>query len=183
MLVVIDGSKALRKAVRDVLGDSVVVQRCRIHKMRNVLDHLPKTHHLWVQQRLRAAWAEQDAEKAMAALKRLADSLEGEYPGAAASIREGLEETLTVTRLGLTGHLKRILSSTNIIESANSVAQGLAKRVKRWRDTGQILRWTAAGLLDAEKRFRRIQGYQQLPLLKAALEREVHRERKEMVSD
>ena len=184
MLVVIDGSKALRKAVRDVLGDSVVVQRCRIHKMRNVLDHLPKTHHLWVQQRLRSAWAEEDAEKAMAALKRLADSLEGEYPGAAASIREGLEETLTVTRLGLTGHLKRILSSTNIIESANSVAQGLAKRVKRWRDTGQILRWTAAGLLDAEKRFRRIQGYRQLPLLKAALEREAyHQERKEMVSD
>lgn len=169
LLVVIDGSKALRRAVRDVLGPQAVVQRCRVHKLRNVLDHLPKEKRLWVRRKPAAAWAEPDANKAEASLRSLADSLEREYPGAAASLREGLEETLTVNRLGISLALRRSLRSTNLIESAISVARSTARRVKRRRNGEQVLRWTAAGLLEAERRFRRIGGYRDLPFLRAAL--------------
>lgn len=172
LLVVIDGSKALRRAVRDVLGPQAVVQRCQVHKLRNVLDHLPKEKHLWVRRKMAAAWAEPDAVQAEASLRALADALEREHPGAAASLREGLEETLTINRLGLSATLRRHLRSTNIIESAISMARATARRVKRWRNGEQVLRWAAAGLLEAEARFRRLGGYRDLPLLRAALRRE-----------
>lgn len=109
LLVVIDGSKALRRAVRDVLGDQVAVQRCQVHKLRNVLDHLPAERHLWVKRKLTAAWAEEDARTAEASLRALAGALEGDFPGAAASLREGLEETLTINRLSLSAQLRRSL--------------------------------------------------------------------------
>lgn len=169
LLVVIDGSKALRKAVRDVLGPDVPVQRCQVHKERNVLDHLPKEKHSWVRRKLREAWAQPDAESAEAALRALADLLEKEYPGAAASLREGLEETLTVRRLQVSERLQRSLRSTNPLESAISGYRRTAGRVARWCNGEQALRWTAAGLLEAETRFRRIAGYRELPLLRAAI--------------
>lgn len=169
LLVVIDGSKALRKAVSDVLGTQVLVQRCQVHKMRNVLEHLPKDRQAFVKRKLQAAWAETDASKAETALQSLATALEKEYPGAAASLREGLAETLTVNRLRISVELRRTLRSTNPIESAIEVARTTARRVKRWRNGSQVLRWTAAGLLEAEKRFHKVQGYRALPQLRAEL--------------
>ena len=173
LLVVIDGSKALRRAVADVLGNDVPVQRCQVHKMRNVLDHLPEEQRPWVKRKLAAAWAEPDANMARKALEALADSLEKNYPGAAASLREGLEETITINRLMLTGALRRTIRSTNPIESAIEIARTTARRVKRWRNGNQVLRWTLAGLKEAERRFRRVAGYRELPLLRMRLKGEV----------
>ncbi len=169
LLVIIDGSKALRRAVADVLGNDVPVQRCQVHKMRNVLDHLPEEQRPWVKRKLAAAWAEPDADRAEKALKALADSLERDYPGVAASLREGLEETMTINRLMLTGALRRTLRSTNPIDSATEMARTTARRVKRWRNGNQVLRWTLAGLQEAERRFRRVAGYRELPLLRMRL--------------
>jgi len=169
LLVVIHGSKALRRAVA---GD-VPVQRCQVHKMRNVLDHFPEEQRPWVKRKLATAWAEPDANMARKALEALADSLEKNYPGAAASLREGLEETITINRLMLTGALRRTLRSTNPIESAVEIARTTARRVKRWRNGNQVLRWTLAGLKEAERRFRRVAGYRELPLLRMHLRGEV----------
>jgi transposase-like protein len=173
MLLVIDGSKALRAAVRDVLGQAAVVQRCQVHKKRNVLEHLPEKEREAVGKKLDAAWRQTDYDNALRMLKRLADDLEVRHPGAAASLREGLEETLTVVRLGLPELLARSLRSTNCIESAFDKVRGYAHHVKRWRNGRQVLRWSAAGLLAAEKGFNRIKGYRLLPMLAVALEREV----------
>ena len=134
--------------------------------MRNVLDHLPEEQRPWVKRKLAAAWAEPDANMARKALEALADSLEKNYPGAAASLREGLEETITINRLMLTGALRRTIRSTNPIESAIEIARTTARRVKRWRNGNQVLRWTLAGLKEAERRFRRVAGYRELPLLR-----------------
>jgi len=173
VLCVLDGSKALRKAVRDVLGQRCPVQRCVRHKERNVTEHLPERDRAGVRRRLRAAWEERDHGRALDRLEALAGELERSHPGAAASLREGMAETLTLTRLGITGSLKRTLASTNPIESMIECVRRSARNVKRWSSGEMALRWTAAGMLEAERQFRRIIGYQQLAKLAVAIEREL----------
>lgn len=165
ILCVIDGGKGLRAAVREVFGSLGLVHRCRVHKRRNVLDHLPKETQPVVGRKLDAAWAKPDPALALAALKSVATWLEADHPGAAASLREGMEETLTVTRLGLPPALTRTLSSTNPIESAFSVAREVMGKVKRWRDGAMVVRWTAAGMEVAASKFRRVKGYREPPIL------------------
>jgi transposase-like protein len=174
VLVVIDGAKALAKAIRQVLGTGAVVQRCQRHKERNVVDHLPERERPWVRRKLRAAWEDPNHRSALAALEALARQLDTSHPGAAASLREGLAETLTVTRLGLRGRLKATMASTNPCESMIEIVRRTQRNVKRWRSGEMRLRWTAAGMLEAEKQFRRIKGHRELPLLLAALHREVN---------
>jgi transposase-like protein len=169
VLFVIDGSKALARAIGDVFGGHAVLARCRLHKERNVLDHLPERERLWVRNKLRAAWANPDAAEAQAALEALARQLEKVNPDAAGSLREGLADTLTVTRLGVTGKLLKTVTTTNPIESMIEIVRDHADNVKRWRDGDMRLRWAAAGMQAAEAQFRRVKGYQQLPLLAAAL--------------
>ena len=173
LLFGIDGSKALRKAIREVWGDAGVVQRCQVHKLRNVLDHLPETERPRVRSRLRKAYEESDHGKAKAAMERLARELEREHPGAAASLREGLEETLTLQRLGIRGALFRTLRSTNTIENLNGSIATYTKNVKRWRGGSMILRWVAAALDHSQRRFRAVRGFSELPKLRAALDREI----------
>ncbi len=174
VLVCIDGAKALRKAVRQVLGERTPVQRCIRHKERNVADHLPERERPAVRRKLRAAWAEPDYGRALASLRALAREFERPHPGAAASLREGLEETLTLTRLGVTGSLKATLASTNPIESMIEIVRRTQRNVKRWQGGEMGLRWTAAGMLEAERQFRRVVGYRELPVLLFSLEREVN---------
>jgi putative transposase len=173
VLCVLDGSKALRKAVRDVLGERCPVQRCVRHKERNVTEHLPEADRAGVRRRLRSAWDEADHGRALDRLEQLAAELERSHPGAAASLREGMAETLTLTRLGITGSLRRTLVSTNPIESMIECVRRSARNVKRWQSGEMTLRWTAAGMLEAERQFRRIIGYQQLAKLAVAIEREL----------
>ncbi|MBA3561949.1 MAG: IS256 family transposase [Actinobacteria bacterium] len=174
ILFVIDGSKALRKAIRDVFGEAPV-QRCVRHKERNVLDHLPERDRATVKRRLREAWALEDHDRALDRLQALGVELERTHPGAAASLREGIEETLTLTRLGITGTLKRTLASTNPCESMIECVRRTSRNVKHWRSGEMALRWTAAGMLEAERQFRRIIGYRDLAKLALAAERELHR--------
>jgi len=169
----IDGSKALRKAIRDVWGDAGVVQRCQVHKLRNILDHLPEADRPWVRSRMRKAYEEPSYNKARAMLERLARELEREHPGAAASLREGLEETLTLQRLGLRGALFRTLRSTNAIENLNGSIATYTRNTKRWRGGSMILRWIAAALDHSQPRFRAVRGFSELPKLRAALDREI----------
>jgi transposase-like protein len=185
LLVVIDGSKALRAAIGDAFGGRAQVQRCRVHKQRNVLGHLPEAERPWARRKLCEAWALADAAAAERRLKELARALEPKRPGAAASLREGLEETLTVTRLGLSvdSALGRTLRSTNPIESMLSIGRERARNVKRWRDGEMVLRWGAAGMLDAERSFHRVRGHRELPKLRAALRRHVRRIDVEEVRD
>src|SRR3954454_24459145 len=173
VLVVIHGAKALRKAVRDVLGVHTPVQRCIRHKERNVLGHLPDRDRPLVRRRLRAAWALEDHDRALEQLRRVADELARSHPGAAASLREGMEETLTVTRLGVRGRLKRTLASTNPCESMIETVRRVARNVKRWQSGDMCLRWTAAGMLEAEQQFRKIIGYRDLAKLAVTVERDV----------
>ena len=172
VLVVLDGGKALRAAVGEVFGP-VAVQRCIRHKERNVLDHLPERDRSVVKTRLRRAWASDDHSLALDALRTLATELERSHPGAAASLREGLEETLTVTRLGIRGRLKRTLVSTNPIESMIEIVRRTSRNVKRWQNGDMCLRWTAAGMLEAETQFRKIVGYTDLAKLAVAVERDL----------
>jgi putative transposase len=171
ILVGIDGSKALRKAVLDVL-DHPVIQRCQIHKVRNVKDHLPQRLRTSVGRKMTDAYHAGSALQAQAALLALAAELDRTHPGAAASLREGLDETLTMLRLGVPPTLARTLRSTNTIESMISVCREHAANVKRWRDGQMALRWCAAGMIEAGKQFRRVNGHLHLPVLRAALERE-----------
>jgi putative transposase len=171
VLFVIDGAKALDAAVRTVFGAKALVQRCRRHKERNVTDHLPEAERPIVQRRLRAAWANPDPEQAQHELETLARTLAHKRPGAAASLREGLPETLTVNRLGVGGKLLQTVESTNPMESMIEIVRDHAGRVKRWSSGEMALRWAAAGMLAAEAQFRRVKGYQELPALAAALER------------
>jgi putative transposase len=175
VLVVLDGAKALRKAVRDVLGVHTPVQRCIRHKERNVLDHLPERDRPQVKRRLRATWALDDHAAALERLRGLAAELDRSHPGAAASLREGLEETLTVTRLGVRGALKKTLASTNPCESMIDTVKRTSRNVKRWQNGDMCLRWTAAGMLEAERQFRRVLGYPKLPALAIAVERDIAR--------
>jgi putative transposase len=173
VLCVLDGAKALRKAVRDVLGVDTPVQRCIRHKERNVLDHLPERDRPAVKRRLRSAWAELDHDRALDRLQALAGDLDHSHPGAAGSLREGLAETLTLTRLGITGSLKRTLESTNPCESMIECVRRTSRNVKRWQSGEMGLRWTAAGMLEAERQFRRIIGYRDLAKLALAIEHDL----------
>jgi transposase-like protein len=173
VLVVLDGAKALRKAVRDVLGVHTPVQRCVRHKERNVLGHLPERDQPLIRRRLRAAWALDDHDRALDQLRVLADELARSHPGAAASLREGMEETLTVTRLGVRGRLKRTLASTNPCESMIDTVRRVSRNVKRWQSGDMCLRWTAAGMLEAQQQFRKIIGYPDLAKLAVAVERDI----------
>lgn len=170
VLCVLDGAKALRKAVRDVLGAATPVQRCVRHKERNVLDHLPERDRPAVKRRLRAAWKLDDHAAALGRLRALADELARSHPGAAASLREGMAETLTVTRLGIHGALKRTLESTNPCESMIECVRRTSRNVKRWQSGDMALRWTAAGMLEAEQQFRRVIGYRDLAKVAVAVE-------------
>lgn len=169
ILFVIDGGKGLRKAIRQVFGSLGPVQRCRVHKRRNITEHLPERERAWVAKKLEKAWALTDPKKALAALQTLARSLETRHPGAASSLREGLEETVTINELGVSLALAKTLGNTNTIESANSVARTVMRNVKRWRDGAMAERWTAAAMLVAEAQFRRVDGYKDLPKLVDAL--------------
>jgi len=172
MLFVIDGAKALRKAIRAVFGEAPV-QRCVRHKERNVLDHLPERDRPLVKRRLRSAWADTDHARARDRLRALAGELERTHPGAAGSLREGLEETLTLNRLGIGGSLKRTLESTNPCESMIECVRRSSRNVKRWSSGEMALRWTAAGMLEAERQFRRIIGYRDLATLAVAIEHDL----------
>jgi putative transposase len=167
-LFVIDGSKALRAAIHKVFGSVTPIQRCRNHKVRNVLGYLPEERKADVEAAMKAAF-KLKAEEGMARLDKLAQWLDREYPSAAGSLREGLNELFTINRLGLGKALRRCLGSTNVIESPYSGVRQKTGRVKRWRDGQMALRWTASALLSIEKRLRRIMGYQQMWMLEAAL--------------
>jgi len=172
-LFVLDGAKALRKAVRDVAGPRALVHRCHIHKSRNVCGHLPERERPWIRAKLRAAWADPDHHEALKSLQALAAQLEKVHPDAAGSLREGMTETLTLTRLGVTGALRRTLASTNPIESMFDGVRTTQRNVKRWRTGDMRLRWTAAGMAEAQAGFRRIKGHRDLPKLAAAIRREL----------
>lgn len=171
-LAVLDGAKALTAAVKEVF-DHPVIARCQIHKLRNVADHLPEKLRGPVGKRMRAAYQADSELAAHAMLEALAKELDKTHPGAAGSLREGLEETLTVLRLGVPPTLARTLRSTNAIESMISICRDHAKNVKRWRDGQMALRWCAAGMVEATGQFRRVNGHMHLPALRSALERHV----------
>jgi transposase-like protein len=167
ILFVIDGSKALRKGIKDVWGELGIVQRCQVHKKRNVRDHLQEKYWDQLDQLLKPAWGKNvdSYPKALKALQIAVKWLQRIAPDAARSLEEGLEETITVTRLKVPKLLKRTLGSTNLVESALSVTRTVTSRVKRWRDGSMRLRWCAAGLLHAEGKFRKVQGHKELVLL------------------
>jgi putative transposase len=169
LLVVMDGSKSLRKAVQQVFGENAVVQRCRVHKQRNVVEYLPKEKQAQAMWRLRAAWDKADPKVAEKELRKLVVWLEDISPMAARSLQEGLEETLTLQKLGVNRRLAHCLSSTNMIESCFARAGSLMHRVKRWHNGKMVLRWAAATLKMAEKGFRRIRAFEHLGGLEEAL--------------
>jgi transposase-like protein len=174
-LFIIDGAKALSKAIRRTFGRHTPIQRCQIHKARNIMGRLPPSLHAAVRRVLRQAWELDDAEKAEKLIRNLARRLEHEAPGASASILEGLDEMLTVTRLGLPSQLRRALACTNIIENMMGTVRRVCRNVKRWRTASMALRWTAAAMLEAKKGFRKLKAYKQLPALRMALK--VHQEK------
>jgi transposase-like protein len=170
MLFVIDGGKAIRKALRDVFGDRAVVQRCQVHKARNVRDHLPESRRAYVAKQMRDAYDSATAATAKKKLMQLASWLDANgEEGAAASLREGLDETLTVMRLNLPAALRRTFATTNPIENMNGSLRRIARNVKRWKDEAMIRRWVALGIAEAQKGFRRVKGYVHMPSLVAAL--------------
>lgn len=174
ILAVLDGSKALAAAVKRVWGTKVRIQRCQIHKRRNIEAHLPQQHHDELRRQLNTAWHDTDYERARKQLLATVKWLDRINPDAANSLREGLEETLTVVKMGLPELLRQTLATTNPIESALSVTRTVTARVARWRDGDMRLRWCTAGLLRAEQCFHRIDGYRHLPDLARALEREIN---------
>jgi transposase-like protein len=168
-LFVIDGSKALRGAIRDAFGRRALVQRCQVHKVSNVLGHLPKKMHASVRHALRQAYQATKIETAKRLLNALAKRLESDHPSAASSLREGLDETLTVMGLKLPRSLERSFSTTNPIECLNSRIRQVAGRVKRWQGGNMVLRWAAAAVNEAARGFRRLKGHIEMPKLIAAL--------------
>ncbi|HEX9529631.1 MAG TPA: IS256 family transposase [Acidimicrobiales bacterium] len=175
VLVVIDGAKALAAAVKAVF-DHPVIHRCQLHKIRNVEQKLPDALASTVAKKMRAAYRNPDALAAEADLEALARQLSKAHPGAAASLREGLAETLTIGRLGVPPTLARTLRSTNAIESMIEICRDHSTNVKRWRDGEMALRWCAAGMLEAAKQFRRVNGFLHLPALRAALNAHIARQ-------
>jgi transposase-like protein len=172
ILCVIDGGAGLRRALRDVLGDLAVIQRCQVHKMRNVEGHLPKKAQTWVLSQMREAYRAPGADAARRQLQRLAAWLERNgHEDAAGSLREGLEETLTVLKLRLPRTLTRSLSTTNAIENLMGAIRRVSRRVARWRSGSMIRRWVGLAIFDAQRRFRRVKGHREIPLLIEALGR------------
>ena len=168
-LFIIDGAKALSKAIRQTFGRHTPIQRCQVHKARNILERLPKPLHASMRKVLRQAWELDDADKAERMIRNLARRLEQQSPGVAASILEGLDEILTVTRLDLPAELRRSLACTNIIENMMGTIRRVCRNVKRWQDASMALRWTSAAMLEATKGFRRLKAYKQLSVLRTAL--------------
>jgi putative transposase len=173
-VLMLDGAKALSAAVREVFGAKALIQRCTLHKRRNVADHLPDKEQAWVDAKLVKAFVHPDPDQGLRRAKDLAGLLANSYPGAAASLLEGLDEMFTVARLGIDGRLAKTLTTSNPVESMISIARATNRNVTRWRDGQMVLRWTAAGMLNAERSFRRIKGYKQMPQLVDALRRHTH---------
>ncbi len=168
-LFVVDRAGALSEAVRRTFGEDIPVQRCQVYKARNITDRLAVTHHADVRRTFKQAWELDDADEAERLMRGLAQRFEQEAPDVSRSILEGLDEILTVARLGLPFELRQSLASKNIIESMNGAVRQVCRSVKRWKNAGMALRWTAAGMMEAEKGFRRIKACRQLPVLKQAL--------------
>ena len=171
ILVVLDGSKALYKGVREVFGQAALIQRCRVHKLRNVLEHLPKEKRDQATWRLHGAWAKKTEAEALKELRSCVKWLQEINPQAASSLEEGLEETVTVTRLNLDERLLKTVRSTNVLESLFAQTEHWSRRVKWWRDINMVLRWGASALLAAEKKFHRIHGADKLHQLITGLEK------------
>ena len=170
ILCVVDGGKGIRKALVDVLGDLAVIQRCQIHKLRNLRSYLPKSRHAYVLQTMKEAYKSKSADKARKKLRALVSWLERNgYDEAAGSLREGMEETLTVVKLALPESLRKSLATTNSIENLNGTIRRVSRNVKRWKSPSMIRRWTALGVVTAEKKFRRIKGYRHMGALVHAL--------------
>jgi putative transposase len=169
-LFIIDGAKALTKAIRRTFGAAAAIQRCQVHKARNIMERLPKSLHASVRRVLRQAWELDDADKAEKLLRNLAQRLERDWSGVSGSILEGIDEILTVTRLRLPKELRRSLACTNIIENVMGTVRRVCRNVKRWRSASMAMRWTAAAMQEAAKGFRRLKAHKQLPALRAALE-------------
>ena len=169
VLIILDGSKALHKAVTQTFGPAALIHRCHVHKLRNILEHLPEGQRSWVRAIVVRAYKQTDVATARRGLQDLARRLEDRYPSAAASVREGLDETLTVPALGLSDRLRQSLTTTNAIESLISRTRHVKRNVKRWRGGQMVLRWTAAAVLEAVKGFRRLKGHKDMPMLVAAL--------------
>ena len=170
ILCVVDGGKGIRKALVDVLGDLVVIQRCQLHKLRNLRSYLPKSRHAYVLQTMKEAYKCKSADKARKRLQALVSWLERNgYDEAAGSLREGMEETLTVVKLALPELLRKSLATTNAIENLNGTIRRVSRNVKRWKSPSMIRRWTALGVVTAEKKFRRIKGYRHMGALVHAL--------------
>jgi putative transposase len=173
-LFIIDGAKALTKAIRRSFGHNTAIQRCQIHKARNIMERLPKPLHASVRRALRHAWELDDADKAEKLIRNLARRLEHDAPGVSASILEGLDEILTVSRLRLPADLRRSLACTNIVENVMGTVRRVCRNVKRWRSASMALRWTATAMQEAAKGFRRVKAYKHLPALRAALAAHQH---------
>jgi putative transposase len=169
LLVILDGSKALHKAATQTLGAAALIHRCHVHKLRNILEHLPEGQRSPVRATVVRAYRQTDVATARRLLQDLARRLDDRYPSAAASVREGLDETLTVLTLGLSERLRHSLATTNAIESLISRTRQVKRNVKRWRGGRMVLRWTAAAVLEAVKGFRRLKGHADMPRLVAAL--------------
>jgi putative transposase len=169
LLVILDGSKALHRAVTQTFGAAALMHRCQVHKLRNILEHLPEGQRPWVRAIVARAYKQTEVATARRLLQDLARRLEDRYPSAAASVREGLDETLTVITLGLSDPLRQSLATTNAIESLISRTRHVKRNVKRWRGGQMVLRWTAAAVLEAVKGFRRLKGHKDMPKLVAAL--------------
>jgi len=169
VLVILDGSKALHKAVTQTFGPAALIQRCHVHKLRNVLEHLPESQRPWVRAIITRAYRHTDLAAARRLLQDLVRRLQDRYPGAAASLREGLEETLTVLTLGVSDRLRQSLATTNAIESLISRTRHVKRNVKRWRGGHMVLRWVAAGVIEAATGFRRLKGHKDMPKLVSAL--------------
>jgi transposase-like protein len=169
LLVILDGSKALHKAVTQMFGSAALIHRCQVHKLRNILEHLPEGQRPWVRAIVARAYKQTEVAPARRLLQELARRLDDPYPSAAASVREGLDETLTVITLGLSDRLRQSLATTNAIESLISRTRHVKRNVKRWRGGQMVLRWTAAAVLEAVKGFRRLKGHKDMPKLVAAL--------------
>ncbi len=182
-LYIVDGAKALSKAIRRSFGHAALIQRCQVHKGRNITDRLDESQVPSVRKALRQAWDQSDAAKAERLLRNLARRLELNAPGVSKTIQEGLDEILAVIRLGLPAERRRALACTNAIENAPGTVRTVQRNVKRWRNAEMALRWTAAGLLEAKKTFRRLKAYRQLPVLDAALRDAVEKAKRKAAID
>ena len=168
-LFVLDGAKALHKAVTSVFGENALIQRCQVHKQRNVISHLPKRYHFQIRSRLRIAWDMTSYPHAKEELEKLVEDLKEINDSAARSLEEALEETLTLHRLGVSPALRRSLRSTNLIESCFSTTKKFTRNVKNWKNGNMVLRWGGTMLQEAEKRFRRVKGFRSMPSLIASV--------------